>query len=124
MVHDGDTINVDINLPFRVTLPNRMIRAYGYDAWEITRTRQTVKVTEAEIAKGHKARNEFMALLETGSLYLEDMSALYKTPTDPYGRTSARLWVQVMSYPDDKPTVTWVLVEKWMEDHGHLRTKR
>lgn len=120
-VHDADTVNVTIHLPFCVDLPGRSLRAYGYDAWETSKVRQTVHVTDAEIKKGLKARAQFMALLETGTFYIEDMSAVQK---DPYGRIHARFWVQVMSYQDGKPTVTWVYVPKWAEDHGHCRTPR
>lgn len=65
-VHDADTLNVDICLPFKVTLPNRTVRAWGYDAWETNRVRKAVKVTEAEIKKGLQARSEFMELLKEG----------------------------------------------------------
>lgn len=128
-VHDADTINATINLPFSIDLPNRTIRAFGYDAWEVTKTRQTVHVTDAEIKKGQKAREEFMALLKTGTLYVEDMTAIQvRWPQtlhpDPYGRMLCDLWLQVMSYPDGKPTVEWIYIPKWMDDHGHLRTPR
>lgn len=132
-VHDADTINVDIHLPFKIDLPNRTIRAFGYDAWEVTKTRQTVKVTDAEIKKGLKARDELMALLKTGTLHVEDMTAIQigwpqlermNIHADPYGRMLCALWLQVMSYPDGKPTVTWIYLPKWMEDRGHLRTPR
>lgn len=121
-VHDGDTISADLELPFRVTLPNRQLRAFGYDAWEITRTRQTVKVTDEEITKGHKAREALQELLSTGILYVEDATAIQRVKPDPYGRMLTQWWVQQVSYPDGKPTVTWIDVAKWMKEHGHCRT--
>jgi endonuclease YncB( thermonuclease family) len=123
-VHDGDTITADLSLPFRITLPNRSLRAFDYDAWEVTRTRQTVKVTDAEIKKGEKAREALQELLKTGTLYIEDATAIQKVKPDPYGRMLTVWWVQQMSYPDGKPTVTWVYVPRWMEQHGHIRTPR
>lgn len=122
-VHDADTLNVDICLPFKVTLPNRTVRAWGYDAWETNRVRKAVKVTEAEIKKGLQARSEFMELLKEGVVYVEDMESVRVRP-DPYGRLLCRIWVQKMTYPDDKPTVEWIYVPKWMEQHGHIRAPR
>jgi hypothetical protein len=67
-VHDGDTlIHADILCPFGVTLRNRAIRAAGYDAWEIDRTRQTVTVTDAEIERG-KAASLFRPALSTSKI--------------------------------------------------------
>ena len=107
-LHDGDTAKVDIHLPFDVDLPKRSVRAFGYDAWEITKTRQTVQVTDAEIIKGKKARNELLTLIESGELYLEDSGK-----RDPYGRASAWLWV--------KRPAGWVNVAQWMTEKGHVR---
>lgn len=110
-LHDGDTARVDILLPFGVTLPNRPIRAYGYDAWEVTRTRQTVSVTADEIAKGKAARDDLLTLMQSGELWVEDSGE-----RDPYGRVSAWLWV--------RQNGRWVFVPGWMERRGHLRTPR
>lgn len=107
-LHDGDTARVDLHLPFDVDLPNRSVRAFGYDAWEVTKTRQTVNVTDAEIVKGKAARDDLLALIQAGELWLEDSGE-----RDPYGRVSARLWVR----RGDK----WVNVANWMTDRGHVR---
>jgi len=117
-VHDADTITADINLPFSVTLPSRSLRAYGYDAWEVSHVRQTVYITAAEILKGLKARDEFNELLKTGTFYIEDMTHIQP---DPYGRLHAKFWVRQMSQSHGEATVKWVYVPRWMEEHGHCR---
>lgn len=112
-VHDGDTVKVTIHCPLLgIDAPNVSIRAYGYDAYEITRTRQTVTVTDAEIVKGKAARDDLAQLIAGGELWLEDSGQ-----RDPYGRTSAWLWVKLGDG-------SWVFVPKYMDDHGHLRTPR
>jgi endonuclease YncB( thermonuclease family) len=108
-LHDADTIVATIHLPFSVDLPSRTIRAAGYDAWEVTRTRRTVDVTAAEIAKGKIARDDFTALIASGSLFVESTKQ-----TDPYGRTNAYLWV--------RKDGEWIDVADWMKSRGHCRT--
>lgn len=56
---DGDTVKADINMPFDVTLRNQEIRFLGFDAWEVTKKRQSVVVTDAEVIKGAKAKIAF-----------------------------------------------------------------
>jgi endonuclease YncB( thermonuclease family) len=78
-------------------------------------------VTDEEIAKGYKAREALQELLGTGAFYVEDATTIQIVKPDPYGRMLTRWWVQQISYPDGKPTVKWVDVAKWMEQHGHCR---
>lgn len=106
-VYDGDTITVTIHLPFSVDLPNRTVRAYGYDAWEIKKGRRTVRVSAEELAKGRKAQVELEKLLKNG-VWLEDSGE-----KDPYGRVSARLWAKI----DQK----WIDVAAWAVENGHTR---
>jgi endonuclease YncB( thermonuclease family) len=112
LMHDGDTIVVTLHLPFGIDLPHRTIRAYGYDAWEIDRTRQTVHVTEAEIAQGKLARDDLFTLLEASELWAEDSGA-----SDPYGRTSATLWARQRDR-------SWINIADWMKARGHVRVIR
>jgi endonuclease YncB( thermonuclease family) len=118
LLHDGDTItrgSIDLGWGRRLSIgPGQEaagIRAFGYDAWEITKTRRTVDVTPEEIAKGIAARDDLAALLKTGWLYAEDSGG-----RDPYGRLSAVLWV--------KQGGQWIYLAKWMDDRGHLRASR
>lgn len=107
-VHDADSPKVTIHLPFGVDLPNRTIRAVGYDAWEVSKVRRTVVVTDAEIKRGKYARDELAKLIAQGTLYVQEAAQL-----DPYGRTNAVLWV----WRNEE----WVEVAKWMESNGHTR---
>lgn len=111
-IHDVDTIKADIVLPFGVVLPSRSIRAQSYDGWEIDRTRKTVIISDAELAKGKEAR----AALEK---LISDSLGLYAVESkDPgvYGRVSAYLYVQTKDG-------TMLSVARWAEDNGHVRTK-
>lgn len=115
--HDADTFTVTLHLPFGVDLPDRHIRAFGYDAWEVNRVRNSQvtldqPITEEEIAKGLTARQEFMDLLKQGELYFEDSGE-----HDPYGRTSAVPWIRLKGRG-------WLYVPAWMEAHKHIRVPR
>jgi endonuclease YncB( thermonuclease family) len=108
-LHDADSPKVTIHLPFGVDLPHRDLRAVGYDAWEVSRTRRTVVVTTAEITKGKQARDELAKLIAGGTLYVEETRQ-----SDPYGRTNAVMWVR-------RADGTWVDVAAWMLKNGHTR---
>lgn len=109
-IHDADTLRADVLLPWGVTLRDRTLRL-DYDAWEISRVRQTVEVTDEEIAKGKAAREGLAAILSTAT-------AVYVQPTDEeygaYNRLSASLWIK----PKEGPLVS---VRRWAEANGHVR---
>lgn len=108
-VHDGDTATVDVLFPWGVSLVDQSVRMQGFDAWEVTRTRQTVRVTEAEIAKGKVARDALKRLLDVADV-------VYLSPADkrdPYGRLPAYVSV----WYDGK----LIEVAEFMAEHGHTR---
>jgi hypothetical protein len=110
-VHDGDSLKgeIDLGYGFRFT-PAGGIRAFGYDCWEVTKTRQTVgEISDVEVLKGKLARDEFADLCKAGQLYAEDSGE-----HDPYGRASAILWVKAANGE-------WIYVARWMDHRGHLR---
>lgn len=114
--HDGDTLtDATIELPFRINLAHVSIRAYDMDTWEISRTRQTVRVTDEEIQKGIAARDALIKLIANNGnrLYVEDTGL-----RDPYGRLLGKLWVQT-----NTPKPNWVYVPKYMTEHGHCRSE-
>lgn len=112
-VHDGDGLRGTVDLGYGLSYtPKAGIRAADYDAWEVNKVRQTVVVTDEEVAKGKVARDDLKALFATGQVFLEDAGEL-----DPHGRLIAILWVR-----DTKGK--WIFVAGWMEAHGHLRTAR
>ncbi len=117
-IHDADTINGDVLLPFGVVaLVNQSIRASGWDAWEVTRTRKTgafETFTESqwleETAKGEKARDELRTLANGGRFYVVPSIK----GTSVYGRLEADFWVVTSSGKV-------VDVKQWAKQHGHER---
>lgn len=108
-VLDGDSVRASLALPFGVTLPQRTIRAAGYDAWESSRHRRTVRVTDEEIARGRAATAALVGLVASGGLYAVDSGQ-----RDTYGRVNAFLWVR-------RAGGEWVEVKAFMEQGGHVR---
>lgn len=109
-VTDCDTIKADALLPWGVTLRDRTFRL-DFDAHEVSRIRQTVEVTDEEIAKGKVARDELAALVAKAE-------AVYVQPTGEeygaYNRLSASLWIK----PKDGELID---VRKWAIERGHVR---
>ena len=109
-VIDGDTLEANILYPWDVTLRDQTVRCMGYDAWESSKRRRSVKVTDEEVVKGKLATSAFSELLNSSS-------AVYlipgKSPRGPYGRILATVMLRV----DGKR----VNVADWMRSHGHVR---
>ena len=109
-VVDGDTLKVHIVFPWSVTLRDQTVRCLGYDAWESSKRRRSVKVTDEEVAKGKLATSAFGKLLDSAS-------AVYLVPgkrsRGPYGRILATVMLRV----DGKR----VDVADWMMSHDHVR---
>ena len=109
-LHDGDTLNADVQFPWGVVLDDQSVRCLGYDAWEISRNRRTVRVTAAEIEKGKAAQVDLQGLLNGAD-------AVYLSPgdedRDPYGRLLAYLVVW-----DEGELIE---VADWMKQRGHTR---
>jgi endonuclease YncB( thermonuclease family) len=76
---DTAALNIRLQLAVRLT-----IRAWGYDACETTRRRQTVTVTDEEIRVGKLAR-DLLEQIAQGVLDVEPTGQV-----DPYGRTVAK----------------------------------
>ena len=110
-VSDGDTVTLNIHLPWNLTIRGEAIRALGYDAWETSRRRQSRMVTDAELEKGKAAKAALVTLLATGELFIVPEG---EGERDPYGRILARLHVRQR---DGK----WVDVADFMKRRGHDR---
>jgi endonuclease YncB( thermonuclease family) len=109
-VIDGDTLEVDIIFSWDLTLRNQTVRCLGYDAWESSKRRRSVKVTDEEVAKGKLATSAFAKLLDSASaVYLVPG----KRPRGPYGRILATVMCRVDGRRVD--------VADWMMSHGHVR---
>lgn len=107
-VKDGDTFVVDIRIEeFDIVLANQTIRALGYDAWETSRHRRTVKLFPSEIEKGKIAKTAV-------EKYLKNAKTITVYPgirkRDTYGRML--LFVEV----DGKK------LEDFMKAGGHIRS--
>lgn len=82
-VIDGDTIEADIQLPLDIVMQKQSIRLAGYDAWEASKRRRSVNVTDEEVIKGKEATEALKALLASGSVSIK---MLPERSRDSYGR--------------------------------------
>ena len=108
-VVDGDTLEADIDLPMRVTLRQEMIRCTDYDAWESSKRRRSVNVTDEEVVKGKAATEALKSLIASGQLMVQ----LEEDDRDVYGRILARLFVARNN--------NLLSVADWMEANNHTR---
>ena len=109
VIHDGDSLRADLNLSFGLTIRDKPIRAAGFDAPEINRTRRTVNVTPLEIERGKLAKAALEELFAQGTPFAEDAQK-----QDPYGRVLAYLWVRTK---DGR----WIDVAAEMRRKAHTR---
>lgn len=108
---DGDTFTADLLFPWGVTLRDQSIRCLGYDAWETSRRRQSVEVTDAEIERGKQAKAAFEELLsQAETVFIAPGNAAVR---DHYGRVLGRPWV----WKDGE----LIDVAEWMKANGHVR---
>lgn len=81
-VHDGDTIKANVHLPGGVSLNNESVR-FDYDAWEVG-NRNGQNVTDVEVAKGKKARQDLLDIFERSDKIYGTFFA--KSNRDSFGR--------------------------------------
>jgi len=110
--HDADTVKADVIFPWGVTLRGQSIRLHGADAWEISKARRTVNVTDAEVAKGKQALAEFNKLLAAGAFEVSPLT--YEGTDSVYGRIEAK-WRVVLGNGQI------VDVAQWIKANGHQR---
>lgn len=111
-VHDGDTFTCTVSLDFDLAIINKPVRMYGFDAWELTRTRTTVgTITEAEIEKGKLAKKALQEILSKGTVYIEPKEGGF----DKYGRILGVVYVK------EKTTGKMINVGDEMIRLGHQR---
>lgn len=111
-VIDGDTIEADIKLPWQITLRGQHIRCSDYDAWESSKRRRSVKVTDVEVERG-KAAAAFLLELATRHTFFIMPD---KEPRDNYGRILGTLHY----YQNGGNKVS---LSRIMTGHGHVRTE-
>jgi hypothetical protein len=109
--HDIDTIPLcDLQLPYGVVLTNVSLRAADFDALEVDRTRQTVTVTDKEIAEGRRGALVFQKMCDSGQL---QVCPPIDGETDPYGRKRGRFRIVIGQRT--------VMVKEWAAKNGFLR---
>lgn len=109
-VHDADTFIVDVQLDFELSLVGQKIRAADCDAWEVSRVRQTVTITDAELVKGKQARDAAAKLFATRPIFM----SVGKPLRDVYGRILGQLWIQ-------NADGTWTKYGDWVRANGFQR---
>lgn len=113
-VKDGDTIEATIRLPYPpgLVLENQDVRLQGFDAWESSKRRKAVNVTDTEVRKGKVAAAALAKLvIDSEAAYL----APVETPQFSYGRQEGFLYLY------DAETDTLTDVAAWMAEQGHCR---
>lgn len=114
--HDADTATITVAGPWGFGPIRQSCRALGYDAWEVSRTRQTVTVTEAEIDRGKAAVTALSAWLDGAELWVIPPSA--GRDRDAYGRMLGEFWTR-------KPgrTPLWYPLSQWVIEHDFDRDR-
>jgi len=109
-VVDGDTVEANIEFPLGVTLRKEMIRFLDFDAWEATKRRRSVNVTDEEVIKGKEATSLLISLIDGNHIVL----LLADSKRDMYGRVLGRM---VVYTNDDRR----IFVAEYMYDNGMWR---
>ena len=111
-VIDGDTIEADIQLPLDIVVQKQSIRLAGYDAWEASKRRRSVNVTDEEVTKGKEATRALEDLLASGSVSIK---MLPERSRDSYGRVLGEAFVYWADSADP------ISVKDHMIKNGHSR---
>jgi len=104
-VKDGDTFVCNIVVGFDIVLIAQDVRVVEFDAWEKSRRRQSVRVTDDELVKGKLAYEDAVKILTTGKVTVEPQKPL----RDVYGRLLLRVKVDGKYY------------DEIMKEKGHQR---
>ena len=84
VVKDGDTITADVHIGLdNLVFHDQTIRFNDIDCWETSKHRQSVVVTDDEVAKGKKARAELEGMVKSAKAITGATGA---TQRDVYGR--------------------------------------
>lgn len=115
-VHDVDTVTAaTVQLPFNTLRVRLTIRDITFDGYEVSRVRQTVVITDAELAKGKAARDKLIEVLRTKyQLQASEPPAGWKD-IDPYDRLDAQLWLY------DRVAGTRIALRDWALKNDAVR---
>lgn len=107
-IKDGDTVRATIELGWGVSVTDD-IRFLDFDAWETSKRRKTVDVTDEEIKKG-KVAKEFLTTLTSG----RQLYCLHTNQREVYGRILTKFYF----YDKSNKLVD---VSATMKENGHER---
>jgi len=110
-VVDGDTIRATVVLDFGIELSDTRIRLLGFDAWESSRARRAIEISDEEIEKGKIAGEALKKLLGRGVSFGRTGKGKAR---DHYGRPMLYLLIR-----DESDSV--LHVDEWMKANGHTR---
>jgi len=111
-LHDLDTlVKCDVLLAWDVMLTNQSIRLHGVDALEVTRTRQTVTITDDEIVRGKQGLSKLVELSKDAKWFVRP------TGESVYGRREGELYFRSRSGQ-------WVDVADWIRKNGYERAAK
>lgn len=106
-IKDGDTIVGHIHMDWDITLRFQSIRMVDYDAWESSKIRRSVNVTDEEVRKGKLATIELREHLRGKVLMISPRGR------DNYGRLLGKIW----TVENNKKTP----IASFMKQQGHIR---
>lgn len=109
-VVDGDTFDGRLELGLGLSLTDRF-RCADYDAWESTKRRSSVEVTDEEVGRGKAATEAVKGLLSSPDVTLHAEAV----GRDNYGRVLAVFTVQATLLGES------MLLADWMREKGHTR---
>lgn len=117
-IHDADTLLADIHLGFNVVLTHQTIRIKDFDAWEVSTSRRTVKVTKEEIVKGLQARDYVINMLKNTAFKVSDGKY------DIYNRVVADVyWLDTKQNPMEYKLLRDTLRKEGFERNGDPQTE-
>lgn len=112
--HDADTATITVAGPWGHGPVAQPCRALGYDAWEVSKTRQTIQVTDDEVARGKAAVTALTAWLDGAELYVIPPAA--GRDRDAYGRMLGEFWTRKAGR-----TPQWMSLAEWVRSHDYDR---
>ena len=115
-VHDVDTVtDATVQLPFNTLRTRLTIRDATFDGYEVSRVRQTVKITDEELAKGKAARDKLIEVLRTQYQLQASEPPVGWKDIDPYDRLDAQLWLY------DRVAGTRIALRDWALKNDAVR---
>lgn len=104
-------VKCDVILAWDVALVSQSIRLHGVDAFEVSRTRQTVEIADDEIVRGKEGLAKLASLSDGAKWFVKP------TGNSVYGRREGQVYFR-------SRTGKWVDVAEWIRTNGYERGKQ